>query len=195
MLKGETVAAAYIAAGFAFISVIALVVEPQLGLVEPSDQLDPVKISGVIRLPVMIAGNVTILGFSFAVAYLAARSEDIYFAAAGFVAAFAFLVLGCLGQAAAAVPVLIPDVPQQEIAQLALAAVRSAFLRAAVLSLAVVAWRSTLAKPIGDTPFLWRLLGVLILLGGLAFFFVFVPVPLMFTVWAAWYAARLARAA
>ena len=133
MLKGETIAAAYLAVGFAFILVVALVVEPQLGLAEPSDHLDPAKIAGVIRMPIMIAGNIVILGFSVALAYLAANSVDNNFRVASFISAIAFLVLGCLGQAAASIPSLISDGNQQEVAQLSLAAVRYAFLRGGVL--------------------------------------------------------------
>lgn len=191
-IKGETLAASYLAAGFAYISVVALVVEPQLGLAGPSDYLDPEKLSAVIREPVMIAGNMIMLGFSVALGYLAAHSSDKCFRVAGFMAALSFLVLGCLGQAAASIPALVANDARQESAQLALAAVRTAFLRTGVLSLAVVAWRSTLEQSASGTPVLWRLLGTVVLIAGFAFFFVALPVPLLFTLWAIWFTVRLA---
>lgn len=194
MRKGKTAAAAYLALGFTFISFVALVVEPQLGLVEPSDRFDPDKLSAVASLPIMIVGNAVILGFAFALACLAAVSADGYSRAAGLIGAFGFLMLACLGQVAAGVPTLIDNSGHQAIAQVSLAAVRMAFLKASVLPLGVVAWRSTLEETGQGNPFAWRALGLFILAGSIAFVFVTLPLPLLFTLWAAWYAFRSATA-
>lgn len=194
MRRGELVAASFLALGFAFISVVALVVEPRMGLSEVADRFDPATVFAATTALTSIVGNLVMFGFGVALAYLAVHTEDGFFRAAGFTGAFGFFLLGCLGQVAARIPGFISDPTHMDAAVLGLLSVRLGVLQTSVFCLGVVAWRSTRNRPGAvANSIAWRGMGVLVLAACTAFLFVGLPVPPIVTVWATWYVVRLAR--
>ena len=208
MKNGNLVAASFLALGFVAISVILVAIEPGMGFAGPADYFDPAKVLVGIKSLAWLLGDLIYLGFSVALAYLAlgplsvgtlsGGSDDRYLRASGLAAAVAFLFIASLGRTLAQLPFFISDSGRLEAAVLGLTAVRFGALKTMVVALGVFAWRTTRASEAEAGSAvrpgaLWRGFGYLILVASVVFVFVFVPVPLLFAVWAVWFAARQAR--
>ena len=196
MRKGKVVAAAFVALGFVFVSFVLLVVERRMGLTSVADFFDPAKVLVGLASPVWLIGDLIYLGFGLALAYLTTSSEDRILRATGLIAAAGFVFIGCLGQVAKMLPSLIADSGHVETALLGLLPVRLAALRTTVLALGIFAWRTTRDRETGQSgPVAWRALGYLVLAASVAFLFVFLPIPVLFAIWALWLTIREARSA
>ena len=196
MKKGKTVAASFLALGFGTVSFILLFIEPGMGLSGPADYFDPAKVLIGAASPVWLVGDLIYLGFGVALAYLASSSDAPYLRASGLTAAVGFFFIGSLGRVLAELPTFIDDGSRLEVAVLGLLPVRLAALRTTVLALGFFAWRTTRDRAPGEAgPAAWRGLGYLVLAANAVFVFVFVPVPPLITIWAAWFAFRQARRA
>ena len=196
MKKTSTIAASFLALGFAIGSFIFLAIEPRMGFSEPSDFFDPEKVLSAAESTVWLVGSLIFLGFGLALAYLALPSDDRNLRASGLIAAVGFFFLGSLGIVLGQLAAFIPDRNHLEIAVLGFLPVRLAALRTTALALGVFAWRTTRDPGPGETgPAAWRGLGYLVLAASVVFVFVLIPVPLVFTIWAGWFAFRQARSA
>ena len=195
MKKGSVLATTFLALGFLTISFIFLVVERGMGITEPADFFDPAKVAIGMESVAWLVGDLIYLGFAVALGYLALKSEDRYLRASGLAAALAFVFIVGLGRALVQLPALISDSDRLETAMLGLLPVRFAALKTMVLTLGLFAWRTTRGGEPGAASAAWRGLGYLILIASTAFLFVFIPVPLLFTLWAVWFAFRQAREA
>ena len=102
MKKTSTIAASFLALGFAIGSFIFLAIEPRMGFSEPSDFFDPEKVLSAAESTVWLVGSLIFLGFGLALAYLALPSDDRNLRASGLIAAVGFFFLGSLGIARAA---------------------------------------------------------------------------------------------
>ena len=194
MTRGTSIAAAFLAIGFGFISLVLLVIEPRMGFATLADYFDPSKVFAAADSPAWILGDIVYIGFGVALAYLAVTSADAPLRAAGLMAAVGFFLVGCLGRVAGGITGFVAATNQEEAALLGLLSVRLAVLRTSVFSLGIVAWRTTVTEAgRGPGPVLWRGFGLLVLAASIAFVFVFLPVPLLFAVWAAWFTVRQLR--
>jgi hypothetical protein len=194
--KTSTIAASFLALGFAIVSFIFLVIEPRMGFSELSDFFDPAKVLSAVGSPAWFVGKVIYLGFGVALQYLAFSSNDRYLRASGLIAAVGFVFIASLGRVLDQLPTFIGDDSQLQVAVLGFLPVRLAALRTTVLALGVFAWRSTRDHEPGETSSaVWRGFGYLVLAASATFLFVLIPVPLVFTVWATWFAIRQARTA
>ena len=196
MSRGDTAAASFLALGFGGVTAILLFVEPAMGFGAFADYFDPARVLAAAPSTAWLIGDLIYLGFGPALARLAVSSADRYLRATGLIAAVAFFFIGSLGRVMAALPAIIEPADQLQAAVLGLLPVRFAALRTTVFALGVFAWRTTRPTP-GDprrSP-AWQGLGYLALAASIAFIFVFLPVPLLFAVWATWLAVRHARAA
>ena len=196
MKKGRALGAFFLAIAFATVSTILLFVEPGMGFSEPGDYFDPKKfpvVAALDSLPWLI-GDVLYLAMGVVLAYLASSSEDRYMRASGFMAAVLFVLVGCFGRVMSPLPDMVADSDQLEVAVLGATTVRFAALRTMVFALGVFAWRTTTAKSaVGGTSRLGRILGYAVLAGSVVFLFAFIPMPLLFTLWAAWLTIRYLR--
>jgi hypothetical protein len=87
MTRGTSIAAAFLAIGFGFISLVLLVIEPRMGFATLADYFDPSKVFAAAASPAWILGDIVYIGFGVALAYLAVTSADAPLGAAGLVAA------------------------------------------------------------------------------------------------------------
>ena len=195
MKQGTLVAASFLALGFVAISLILVAIEPGMGFTGPADYFDPSKVLIGSESLVWLLGDLIYLGFSVALAYLALGSDDRFLRASGLAAAVTFLLIASLGRTLAQLPILISDKGRLEAAVLGLAAVRFGTLKTMVVALGTFAWRTTREGAAGVGSAAWRGLGYLLLAASATFVFVFIPIPLLFTVWAVWFAVRQARGA
>ncbi len=188
------VAKVFLALGFLFVAIVMLFVEPGMGFAGPADFFDPVKVLRGAATVVWAVEDVIYLGFGIALVYLALRSDDRWLRAAGIAAGVLLVLVANLSRVLALLPGYIDDPVRLDAAASGLLPVRFAALRTGVLALGLFAWRTTRGPADGGREAgLWRGFGYLVLVGAAAFNFVFFPVPLLFTIWAVWYAIRPAR--
>jgi len=185
------IAGAFLALGFGAVSVILLFVEPGMGFAQVADFFDPAKVLTGAASLAWLSEDLIYLGFGVALGFLAVQSDDRYLRASGLVAATLFFLIGNLGRVLAVLPDLIAEPGQLHAAVLGLLPVRLAALRTCVFALGIFAWRTT-REPAseGNGTRAWRSLGYVVLGGAIVFLFVFIPVPLLFAVWAAWLTVR-----
>lgn len=195
MKRGEVFAASFLAAGFAFVTFTFVVLEPRMGFTELADFFDPTKVFAAARTAAWIVEDVVYFGCGVALVHLGLSSDDRYARTSGIVAGVCLFVVGCMGRVIGGLPDLVADAGQRNAAVLGILSARLAVLRTTVFAAGVLAWRTSLQSVArGGVAIAWRGLGVLMLVGCTVFLFVFVPVPLLITAWAAWLAVRLARA-
>ena len=187
MKKGQVVGALFLAIGFATVSAIMLFVEPGMGFSEPSDYFDPAKVVRALDSIPWLIGDLIYFGMGVVLACLASSSEDRYKRATGFTAAVLIVLVGCFGRVLSPLPDIVTDSEQLEAAVLGAMTARFAALRTMVLALGVFAWRTTTAgSDVAEVSRLGRILGYFVLVASTVFLFVFIPVPLLFTLWAVW---------
>jgi hypothetical protein len=165
-----------------------------MGFAGFADYFDTAKVLVGAASTAWLVGDLVYLGFGLALAQLALPSADRYLRTSGLVAAVGFFFIGSLGRILALLPTVIGHPDQLDAALLGLLAVRFAALRTTVFALGLFAWRTTRPGATGDVGSVaWRGLGYVVLAASSVFVFVFVPVPLLFAVWALWLAIRHAR--
>jgi hypothetical protein len=196
MRSARTIAAAYLAIGFAIVTAIAVLVEPGMGFHQFTDFFDPAKLVPGLVSVAWLVDDVLYLGFAVALVYLAGVNDDWYLRVAGITAAASFFLIGCMGRVFALLPHMVADSNQLDAAALGALTVRFAALKVTVFALGVFAWRTSVADPAtGPATALGRTLGLLTLAGGIVFILAFIPMPVLITIWAAWLTVRYARAA
>ncbi len=183
----QTVAAAFLALGFATVSAIFILVEPGMGFAGFADYFDPAKVIDAAPSVAWMLGDLIYLGFGVALFVLAISAAEPARRSSALIAAALFFFIGCLGRILAVLPSMIADKADLEAAVLGLLPVRFAALRVTVFALGVYAWRTTVEPGAG---LLWRGLGLLVLVAAVVFLFRFIPVPLLFMVWALVFAVR-----
>lgn len=196
MRSSRTIAAAFLAIGFAIVTAIAILVEPGMGFRQFADYFDATKLVPGLMSIAWLVGDLLYLGFAVVLVYLAGVNEDWYLRVAGITAAASFFLIGCLGRVFALMPHMIADPNQLGAAVLGAVTVRFAALKVTVFALGVFAWRVSIADPVaGGATVVGRTLGLLMLAGGIVFIIAFIPMPILITIWAAWLAVRYARGA
>jgi hypothetical protein len=187
MSHAQSVARYLVAAGFIFIIVVAIFIEPGMGLRAPADFFDPALIlRGTESVAWKIEG-VLYLAMGVAFASLGTLSDDRYLRGTGLVAGVLFFIVGSLDRMMATLPGLVAAPDNVATALRGMLPVRFALLRTLIVAVGFFAWLTT-RQPGGGG--LWRGLGYLVLAGALAFSFAPVPTPLLIMVWAVWYAVR-----
>lgn len=189
MRSRVTLPFAFLGVGFAGISFILIAVEPGMGFHSFADYLDPQKVIPQAGSAAWLVGDLLYLGFAVALAALALESGDRLARASAFAAATLFLLVTALDRVLAVLPGAIPEPVHLEAAVLGLVSTRFGVLKVTVLTLAVLAWRTT-----SGAARIWRVLAALLLVAAAAFLFVFLPVPLLFAAWFSAWAVRSARA-
>ena len=94
----RTISSLFLAVGFATVSAILIVFEPQMGFTGPSDYLEVGKVRVGIESVPWLVGDLVYLGFFAALAHLASTSGDDIQRAAGWGAALLLLVLASIGR-------------------------------------------------------------------------------------------------
>lgn len=180
----DRVAAGYLAIGFAVVSYIAVRIEPSMGFVTPIDYFDPVKVAaGYSSLPWLVEN---LLYFTFPVALFVLSRSGVQerVARLGVAAACVWLVLASIDRVGIQLSSMTSSQFDVTAAVAAMLPVRLAVLKATVVSTGLFAWATTrTSDPTGVAMRSWRALGWIVLLTSVAFFFVFLPMPVVFCVW------------
>ncbi|MCB1120118.1 MAG: hypothetical protein KJT03_01105 [Verrucomicrobiae bacterium] len=182
-------AAVCLALSFAAISLILLVVEPRMGFTETADYFNPVKLQAASTSGVWLTGDILYLLMGLALAGLAWFYPNLYTRTSAILAGTGFILLACFGRSLAMLPANYYNPQVVPPAILGIVTVRFAVLKATVLITAFFAWRTTVpnrGEKIRGVP--TRLFGYVILIAGITFVFVFLPLPILFTIWAIWLA-------
>lgn len=184
-MNARTLAAAFLAIGFAFVTYVAVSVEPGMGFTSFADFFDPAKVAAGYDSAVWRLENLLYLAFPLAFWLLAAASDDRFELWSGAAAGLLFVVVGAIDRVGLQLGTLIQDQDALHASITGLLPVRFAVLKCTVLAIGVFAWRTTRggrqAGPLGKA---WSALGFLMLLVGLGFFFAFFPAPAAILVWA-----------
>lgn len=193
-MNARLASAIYLTVGFAAVSYIAVFVEPDMGFTSMGDFLDPTKVAAGFRTGAWRLENLLYLTFPIAFWVLAKQSDDAYLVWSGVATGLFFLLVGAFDRTMMQMPDLLA--PSEAAAAVsAILAVRFAVLKSTVAAVGVFAWRCTRTSPReGTYGRAWRGLGWVALAVSVAFVFVFLPAPLMVTIWAAALTAREARA-
>ncbi len=195
MRSASSMAAAFLALGFAVVSFIAIAIEPAMGFATFADFFDSAKVAAGYGSAAWRLENLIYFGFSAALLVLVVRSHRRYEAVPGLVAAVLFLLLASVDRVGIQLPALLPTEDALRASIAAALPVRFAVLKSAVVALGFFAWSTTRtprgtglgqvrASGRGIWTAAWRALGWLVLALSLVFLFAFVPVPLAFFVWA-----------
>lgn len=185
-MSARILSAAFLTIGFAFVSYVAIAVEPGMGMSTPVDFLDPEKVAAGYQSGVWRFENLLYLGFPVALWILALPCPERLQRWAGALAGLFFLVVGAIDRVGVQLPFLLADERSVEASVAAMLPIRFALMKCAVLTVCVFAWRTTRNGPgVGASSKLWRAYGYLMVFMGVAFVFVFIPAPLALFVWAA----------
>lgn len=176
----DTVAAGVLVAGFAYVCYGALVVEPGMGFRTPADYVNPALILAATRTTLWYIGEIVYIAIGVSCVYLAGRFTDRYAWVAGTVAGIGFAFIGILDRVFLDLPTWLGDEQQTTVSVLGFIPLRLAVLRMAAGSFGVFAWRVSMATSIrGRWYTLWRVLGYVMLVAGIVFVFVFIPMILL----------------
>lgn len=185
MRTSKMLAAGFLAVGFAWVSYVATFVEPDMGFVTlPADFFDAEKVAEGYTSLVWLVSDVIYLAFPVAVMTLVYWADDRLLRWAGAGSSLLWLVIGAIDRIGIELPTLLPTNEAVIAAVAAMLPIRFALLKAAVVTLGVVAWRTTRpgVSP-GAAARVWAGFGWLVLALTVAFVFVLVPVPIIFTIW------------
>jgi hypothetical protein len=184
-MSARTLAAAFLAVGFAFVTWVALRVEPGMGFTSFVDFFDPGKVADGYASSVWRVENLLYLAFPFAFWLLAATSDDRMARWSGAMAGLFLLAVGAIDRVGIQMIGLVQDESLLRTSIAGLLPVRFGLLKCTVLAIGVFAWRtSQVGSGAGILVMAWKGLGWLLLLAGLLFLFAFVPAPLAISVWA-----------
>lgn len=182
--RRNTLAAAYLGVGFAWVSFVAIVVEPDMGFTTFADFFDGQKVAEGYTSNVWLVSNFLYLTFPIAVLVIVNSGNDRLLQWAGVSSALLWLLVGAVDRVGIQLHMLLPTNEAVITAVAATLPIRFALLKSAVLSLGVVAWRTTrggTASGVGAR--LWAALGWIVLLLSLGLMFVFTPAPVAFSIW------------
>lgn len=178
-------AAGFLCAAFVWVTVVALAVEPAMGFSAPGDFLDPEKVAAGYRSAVWAVSSLVYIGIAAALLVLALPEDDRLLRLSAGAGAVLWLVLGSLDRVGLHLSALLGSHEAVVVAVAGLLPARLAILRSAVVALGVFGWRTTRVGAVaGAERGAWRAFGWALLALGLAFEFVFLPMPLVFSVWA-----------
>jgi hypothetical protein len=181
----KLLAAGFLGVGFAWVSYVAIVVEPDMGFVRvPADFFDSQKVAEGYASSVWLVSNFIYLLFPVAIMAIVYSGDDRLLSWVGAGSSLLWLVVGAVDRIAIQLPTLVATNEAVISAVGALLPMRFALLKSAVFTLGVFAWRTTRpgVSP-GAAPGLWAGFGWLVLALSVAFMFVLVPVPIIFTIW------------
>lgn len=185
-MNARALAAAFVAAGFAFVTWVAVFVEPDMGFAGFADFFDADKVIAGYGTVVWRVENLLYLAFPFAFFLLAATSRDRFELWSGALAGLLFLVVGAIDRVGLQLVTTLQDDAALRASISGMLPVRFALLKCTVLAICLFAWRTTRGGWAGGLAGkAWAALGVLVLVVGLAFLFAFVPAPLAIFLWAA----------
>jgi hypothetical protein len=139
---------------------------------------------------VWFVSSIVYLLLPLALVVMAGSSDDRILRWSALASGLLFLVVGAIDRIGAELPTLVATNEEVVGAVAAVLPVRLALLRCAVVTLGVLAWRTTRQhESQGLSRWIWRGFGWVALGSSTAFMFVFIPVPLVFLVWGAVLAA------
>lgn len=186
MIRMNRLAAGFLGVGFGWVSYVMLFVEPGMGFATPADFFDAEKVAAGYASPVWVVSSIVYLLFPIALAVIARSSDDRILRWAALASGLLFLVVGAIDQIGVQLPTLVSTSEEVVGAVAAVLPVRFALLRCAIVTLGVLAWRTT--RQDGSQRVsrrIWRGFGWVVLGSSVAFMFVFIPVPLVFLSWGA----------
>lgn len=185
MKTSRVLSAGFLGVGFAWVSYVAIFVEPGMGFVSlPADFLDAEKVAVGYTSSVWLVSDLIYLAFPVAVMTIAYWADDRLLQWAGAGSSLLWLMVGAIDRIGIELPALLPT-QEAVISTLgAILPIRLALLKSAVVTLGVFAWRTTrVGSSSGAAAKLWTGFGWLVLALSVAFMFVLVPVPIIFTAW------------
>lgn len=180
----DITAACVLAGGFLYACFVALAIEPGMGFRTPADYVNPTLILAGTRTIWWYVGELVYIAIGVACLYLGGRATDRYGKISGVLAGAGFVFIGLIDRALLDLQAYLPDAEQVTTSTLGFLPARLAALRLSALAFGVFAWRLSLetAQP-GIWGTLWRGLGFLVLLAGIALVFAFVPTILLLLLW------------
>jgi hypothetical protein len=191
MNRSSVYAAGFLALGFGMISFIMLFVEPGMGFSGPADYFDPEKVAKGYTSLVWQIGDLFYLAILVATSLIAKPSTDPYLRWSALAAGVLFLLVSAIDRVAAGLPFLMSGPELARDGLIALLPIRFAVLKSAALSLGFFAWRTTkINARNGAWQKAWNAMGYLVLTLSIFFVYIFLPLPLVFFVWAAWLTVR-----
>jgi hypothetical protein len=195
MARASTiVAAGIIAAGFAYVCYVSLLIEPGMGYRTPADYVNPALFLAGTQTMVWYIGELIYIAIGVSCVYISAQFVDRYTWIAGALAGIGFVFIGILDRVFLDLPTWMASEEQVTASVLGFMPLRLATLRLAAVAFGVFAWRVSIATSMQIRwPKLWRGIGYLALLAAVAFVFVLIPMVFIFLVWSVGFFALLLR--